>query len=332
VSPSSSTPLATVVVATHNGARFVARTLESLLAQSVGPLQIVVCDDGSSDNTPALLQTFGSDISVVRQQNRGVSAARNRGAALARARHIAFLDHDDVWEPYLLERQLAQLARYPDAGLAYADSWVVDDNDRKHGRRRRWLDYREGDVQADLLLGNFVPLETALMPTAIFRRLGGFNEELRYLEDYDLFLRLSALAPVVFLDQPLARYRIHDSNLSHHREALLAEWVLVLEQLLEQGPRPAAERARIEGQIGLRAGETAWHALRRGDADGARAWLRRARGRCPSGVSTRVRLLHALVAGMPAGLSGSLRRLLPRHVLYGVRLGRGAAQSERSPA
>lgn len=320
-----STPLATVVVATHDGERFLERTLKSVTAQTVGPVQVVVCDDGSTDGTPALLEGWSDRVTVVRQQNQGVSAARNRGASLATGRFLAFLDHDDVWEPELLERQIALLEARPDAGLAYADSWIIDDSDGVHGRRRRWLDYREGDVHADLLLGNFVPLETAVMPTSVFRDLGGFDESLRYLEDYDLFLRLSARHHVAFHAEPLARYRIHEHNLSRHREALLAEWVLVLERLLADGERPAAERARIEGEVGLRAGETAWQAVKRGSVEDARAWMARANGRCPAGVATKVRLVAALLESLPSGLGSVLRGALPRHALYGVRSRRNGA-------
>lgn len=313
-----STPLATVVIATHNGEAFLEATLQSVMAQSVGPLQVLVCDDGSSDGTPEMLARWSGRLSVITQQNRGVSAARNAGAARARAPFIAFLDHDDLWEPQLMERQLAALAARPDCALAYADSWIIDDSGARHGRRGQFLDYRAGNVHLDLLAGNFIPIETTVMPTAVFRALGGFRSDLCFLEDYELFLRLSQRWPVTFSAEPLARYRIHSSNLSLRREALLAEWVDLLDELQAQPDRASAERARISGERARRAGEVAWAAARRGDVGAALAWLSRAGPRCPAPLATKVRLLAGLLTHLPAPLARAALRSLPRNALYGV--------------
>ena len=324
-------PRATVVVATHNGQAFLERTLASVLAQTLQPIQVVVCDDGSTDGTPELLERWVDRVTVLRQHNRGVSAARNHGARLARGPYLAFLDHDDVWEPGLLERQTATLAARPECGLVYADSWIIDDADRVHGTRARFLDYREGDVFAELLRGNFIPIETAVMPTAVFRALGGFDERLRFLEDYELYLRLAARHPVAFQPEPLARYRIHEHNLSHQRRALLEEWVAVLETLLLDPGRPAEQRALLAGEVATRAGEVAWQALKAGDLEGADAWLARAGERCPARLHMRVALGRAVLGAVPRPLAELARRALPRLSLYGVR-GRPSRWRRRGPA
>ncbi|MCB9899693.1 MAG: glycosyltransferase [Planctomycetes bacterium] len=307
-----------VVIATFDGERFLAETLDSVLAQSMPPREIVVVDDGSTDGTPDVLARYAGRITVVRRPNGGVSAARNAGAALAHGAWIAFLDHDDLWEPDMLERQLAAVAGRR-CGLVYGDSWVIDDRGRVHGRRRDHLAYHQGQVYAELLRGNFIPIETTLMPTALFRELGGFDERLHFLEDYDLHLRVAAREPIVHQPLPVARYRIHDGNLSHRREELLGEWVLVLERMLADGtPRSASERALLEGQRAERCGDAAWQALKKGDLEAARTWARRAGERMPAGLRRRVRVLSTVLGVLPAPLARALRALFPRRRLYDV--------------
>jgi len=308
-----------VVVATFNGQRWISDTLQSVLAQTWPDVQVIVCDDGSTDGTGELLDRFDDRVEVLHQDNAGVSAARNHGARLATGSWLAFLDHDDLWEPDMLERQVASLAARPDAGLAYADSHIIDDHGLLHGRRSGWLDFREGDVHAELLLGNFITIETMVMRTDLFHELGGFDESLHFLEDYELFLRIAASRPVVFQPEPVARYRIHESNLSRQHEALLGEWVEVLERLGRgNGRRPLAEQALIDGERARRAGEAAWAALRRGDVPAADAWIARAGDRCPAPLYSKLITWRALMAGLPAPLSRGLRRILPRRRMYGV--------------
>lgn len=312
-------PLVSVVVATFNGSRWVARTLDSILAQSWAPLEVLVCDDGSTDDTPDVLARYADRVTVLRQENAGVSAARNHGARHARGQWIAFLDHDDLWDADMLERQLAAVAGRPGAGLVFGDSLLIDADGRVLGRRGRYLDYRDGHVLTELLHGNFIPIETAVLPTRVFRELGGFDEDLRYLEDYDLYLRLAARHPVVFQPRPVARYRIHDHNLSHDRESLLAEWVLVLERLLHDPALPAAAHALVTAQRGQRCADAAWQAARRGDAALARRWLADAGRDCPARDRVRVRAAARLVELWPVLARWALSAGLPSRRLYGVK-------------
>ncbi|MFT7462959.1 MAG: O-antigen/teichoic acid export membrane protein [Pseudohongiellaceae bacterium] len=308
-----------VVVATYNAERFVTETLQSVLAQTWPHVELIVCDDGSQDSTRELLASFNTVCTVLHQDNAGVSVARNRGASVATGQWLAFLDHDDIWEADMVERQLACLAAHPEAGLVYGDSRIIDEQGEVHGRRSEWLRFYDGDVASELLSGNFIPIETAIMPAQLFHQLGGFNPELRFLEDYDLCLRIAALRPVVLQPEPVARYRIHGNNLTHQHEALLQEWVAILEQLARPERRlPGAEQALIARELAQRAGEVAWAALRRGDLKAADLWIARAGDRCPATLQRRLMIWRALLGGLPGPLARALLRTLPTRRLYGV--------------
>lgn len=312
-------PLVSVVIATYNGERFVAETLDSVLAQTWEHLEVIVCDDGSTDGTLDILAGYRDRVLVHRQKNRGVSAARNRGASFARGEYIAFLDHDDLWEPDMLERQVGLLLARKGHGLVYGDSWIIDTQGHSFGQRKSFLEYREGDVYGELLQGNFIPIETAVLPAAVFRALGGFDTRLRYLEDYELYLRVAERYPVAFQPHPVARYRIHERNLSHDKEALLKEWVAVLDGLLlVDTARPAEQRAIIERERARRCAEVAWQQLRRVDLAAADRWLERAGKHCPAGLRTRVTSCRKLFGVLPAPVARRLVAWMPRRRLYGL--------------
>jgi len=308
-------PRVSVVMATYDGGRFVGAAVESVIAQTCPGVELIVCDDGSRDDTRAVLATFGERVRVLHQANAGVSAARNAAAAEAQGEFLAFLDQDDAYEPEMLERQLALLATDPDLAFVYADSLVVDQDDRVCGRRGEHLVYASGDVLVPLLAGNFVPLETLVMRLDLFRALGGFRADLKLLEDWDLCLRAARRGRAALAEGTLARYRIHDANLSHDTEALVREYSKVLDELASDRTLPAHALASVERERARRHGELAWYALKRVDLEEVRAWLaREPRARKPLKLS----LLHAAARVLPVPATRALLRLLPRKRLYGV--------------
>jgi hypothetical protein len=312
--------LVSVVIAAYNGDRFLAETLDSVLAQDHDAVEVIVVDDGSTDGTPDILARYAGRLTVIRQENRGVSAARNRGAELATGELIAFLDQDDVWETGLLSAQVHDLERHSDSALVYADSWVIDATGTVRGRRSSYLNYVEGHIFDQLLQrGNFIPIETSVMRLSVFRELGGFNESLRYLEDFDLFLRLARRHRISCQSAVLARYRVHDRNLSHQREALLSEWIPILDALGgSEGGLRIDEKLSVERLRAQRCAELAWHALRRADLAACDAWMERAGSRCPTSWNWRVRAPRALLGRLPRPWLRRVMACLPRGRLYGV--------------
>src|SRR5262245_15244646 len=114
-------PAVSVILPAHNGGRWLRESLDSVLGQTAPPDEVIVIDDGSRDRTPDLLRSYGDRITVRRQPQQGIGAARNAGIALARGELLAFIDQDDVWLPDKLARQLRHAGREPDAAVLYAD-------------------------------------------------------------------------------------------------------------------------------------------------------------------------------------------------------------------
>lgn len=314
-------PLVSVIVPTYNGEVFVRETLDSVLAQDYAPLELIVCDDGSSDGTMAILAGYEDRIRLIRQQNQGVAAARNNAALVARGEFLAFLDHDDVWESNLLSTLVPLLVSQSGVDLAYADAWIIDRNGERRGRRGAFLHYAEGQVFDALLRGNFIPVETTLLRAKLFFELGGCDTTLRYLEDYELCLRIARRTSVALHREPLARYRIHERNLSHDLEPMLIEWLRVIDTLADRvGALTDAQALVLARERDRLTVDLAWRALRRGDLAASDAWIARAGQHAQPGKRARVRCLRAILGLLPRALGSALLRCLPRRRLYGVQV------------
>lgn len=210
-----STPDVTVVVPTRNREATLRQTLDAVLGQLGVSTQLVVVDEGSSDNTPALLRSIGDErLEVLRHDEpRGLPAARNAGLRLARGPWTAFCDDDDVWAPDKLRRQLEALAATRAAKWVTAGSVLVDPDLDVIGHQR----LASGDGLLDrLLTGNVVPGggSGTMVHTDLVTELGGFDEELRASEDWDLWIRLAERAPAATVDEPLVGYRIWTGSMS----------------------------------------------------------------------------------------------------------------------
>src|SRR4051812_2077903 len=207
----------TVVVPTHNRARLVRRTLASILAQQSADFEIVVVDDGSSDDTPATLAAVDDErLRMVRNDvPHGVSAARNRGLAAATAAWVAFCDDDDVWAPAKLRLQLAAVGRVQHALWSSAGAVAVDETLRINGPAMH--PPPDGDVASTLLTRNLVPggASSVLARTELVRELGGFDRTLSVSADFDLWIRLALAAPHAGVDEPLVGYVVRAGSMAH---------------------------------------------------------------------------------------------------------------------
>ena len=207
-----------VVITTYNHARFLGEALESVFAQTRRPDVVLVLDDGSTDDPAAVTARFPG-VRLIRQENRGLAAARNAGLAALDTSFVVFLDADDRLGPAALESGLACFARAPESGLVYGGHRYIDVQGQQIGERFE----PPGDhPYLQLLLGNFI----AMHGTVMYRRdrllaSGGFDERLRRCEDYDLYLRMARQFPVTGYPDLVADYRLHGGNMSADHRAML---------------------------------------------------------------------------------------------------------------
>jgi len=210
-----------VIIPTYNYGRFIGRAISSVLAQTHPAAEIVVVDDGSTDDTAEVLASFGSAITVIRQRNQGVSAARNAALAQSTAPLVALLDADDAWRPRKLEAQVARLAAEPGIGLVHCG---IDEVDAEGRFVRRRVQGSEGWVAPDVLLLKPAILTagcTALIPRHVFDAVGGFDERLSTSADFDLCLRIGVEFPIAFVPESLVFYTLHPGGM--HRNVAVTE-------------------------------------------------------------------------------------------------------------
>mgnify|MGYP002737498535 CR=1 FL=1 len=206
-----SEPLVSVIIPTFNRAATLKRTIDSALAQSYRPLEVIVVDDGSTDGTEAVIRSYGDRIHGIIQPNGGPSAARNTGAEAATGEWLAFLDSDDVWKPEKIARQVNlvnRAGRRIDCCMCNA---AIIDEDGVVGGTTFGASGVEGNLAegywlnpAPLIATRFILFnQVALIRCDAFRNAGGFKRELRLLEDHDLAFRLSLNGPWAFVADPL---------------------------------------------------------------------------------------------------------------------------------
>lgn len=248
-----SSPRFTIVMAAHNAATTIRSAIASALNQTMGDLELVVVDDGSTDDTAARVEGIagGARLRLVRQENAGPAVARNTGAALARGRYVSFLDSDDLLLPDYLEQMTAALEADRGAGWAYTDPWVLDDRTRRI--RRHTLAARNappggppGDAHRlliELVRYNFVFVASTVR-REVLEDVGGFTTGLVRSEDYDLWLRLAASGHrATRTPSPVAIYRKGGFSRSTERSRVLTGVHEIIRRVAEEHDVPDEARA-----------------------------------------------------------------------------------------
>lgn len=200
-----------VITPCYNGARFLAETLRSALEQTQPPHEIIVIDDGSTDDSAAIAESFGPPVRVIRQSNQGESVARNRGIEEARGRYLFFLDADDLIERTALEKLQAAVEMRGDAVACMGAAFFKENPaEPYHVRTLKIATFLPG-----ILTGNRVPPHCWLVPTVLAREAGGFAGDIQLLEDWDFWCRIACLgAELVPVDHIGAYYRRHPNSQS----------------------------------------------------------------------------------------------------------------------
>jgi glycosyltransferase involved in cell wall biosynthesis len=215
-----------VIIPAWNRAREVCRAIDSALAQTLPPLEVIVVDDGSTDETPEVLARYGDRIRVLRQDNQGVAAARNAGIAAARGDLLAFLDSDDVWLPRKLELQAARIDADPGLGLVHCG--VEFEGTGIH------LDGMEGPVASEILrLDRSVILghgSGVMVPRRVAEEVGGFDPRMRVSEDWDFCYRVASRYRIGFVAEVLVLIARHTTGLHNDIARMEQGMLLALEK------------------------------------------------------------------------------------------------------
>jgi glycosyltransferase involved in cell wall biosynthesis len=198
-----------VITPCYNGQRFIERTLRSALGQTRPPLEIIVVDDGSTDDSAARAEAFGPPVRVLRQTNQGESVARNRALEEARGSHVLFLDADDLLQPEALEHLAVASSGRPGAVALMGCSWFSEDPSAPYDTRVP----ASPSFFPAIIESNLAPPHCWLSPVEVIRKAGGFYAELRWYEDWDLWWRVAMLGPeLVGVPYVGALYRRHPGS------------------------------------------------------------------------------------------------------------------------
>jgi len=201
VSSHTGNAIVSVIIPTYNRGWILKETIDSVLAQDFRNFELIVVNDGSTDNTQDILNSYKEDIIVLQQNNKGVSAARNMGIASASGRLIAFLDSDDLWLPKKLSIQVDFFNANPDALICQTEEiWVKNGIRVNPGKRHKKL---SGNIFEPSLYLCLVSPSAVMIKRSLFENAGMFDETLPACEDYDLWLRVSCRYPVYLIDIPL---------------------------------------------------------------------------------------------------------------------------------
>lgn len=240
-----------VVIPNYNYAHYLPECIDSVLAQTYSPIEIIVVDDGSKDASRDVLDGYGDRIVVLYQKNQGVSAARNNGIGAASGDLIAFLDADDAWLPTKIEKQVERFAAEPDLGLVHVGVAEVDGEGRTLVER---LEGVEGDVSTILLQlkreGVLGGGSGPMVPRRVLDEVGGFDTRLSTSADWDLSYRISERYRVGFVPEVLLRYRVHNSNMHGNVAVMERDMMLAFQKAFaEPEDKIAKVRRRAYGSL-----------------------------------------------------------------------------------
>lgn len=220
-----------VIIPTYNRAKLLPRALHSVLKQSYKAEEILIIDDGSSDNTEEVLQAFMSHIRYIKQENSGVSAARNKGIELARCEWVAFLDSDDEWHTDKLQKQVDLYEQNPNLAFIHTgEQWIRNNKKVSYPRK---LQKPSGWCFLENTATCKIAASSVLMKKALFEELGDFNKDLLVCEDYDMWLRIAYSYELGLVDEELISKYAGHAQLSNSIFAIDAYHIDILERFLD---------------------------------------------------------------------------------------------------
>lgn len=251
----SEKPLVSVIIPTYNNASFLVESLNSVLHQTYNQVEVIVVDDGSTDNTEEVLSPYQQSIRYLKKANGGPSSSRNAGIALAQGEFIAFQDADDLWLPQKLALQVEHFRQNQKLGVVFTGSQHFNESGLLDSNVRPGHPLPTGMIFDKLLTDHFIAMSTVMVRRSCIDEIGAFDESLIGAEDYNFYLRLARKFQYGCLNQVLVQKRLHQSNLSDNLEQMCEDEIKNLDKIAEMFPDAEIPKHQLSGRIYARFGK-----------------------------------------------------------------------------
>lgn len=301
-------PTVSVVIPTYNASGFIGEALESVFQQTYQDFEILVVDDGSTDDTAAVVRGFGSAVRFIQQEHAGPSRARNRGISEAKGSYIAFLDADDLWLPQKLEKQLALFRADPTLGLVTVGHQAFDEEGVYEPTWDKRADlFGDRNVATAIFLKSNVATPTVMVPRSVLEDVGGFEEEIYIGEDDNLWIRIAAKYRVGLIDDLLVQLRRREDSLTKDKARLLRDVRKNITFLCERYPHVWHDiKDAVPEKLTAYYLALGYNHFESGDYSEARVALRTAIEERPQNLMA---WAYLLLSSLPPGIIRPLRRL-----------------------
>ncbi|MHB1463274.1 MAG: glycosyltransferase [Armatimonadota bacterium] len=229
--------LVSVVISSYNHAQFIAQCIDSVLAQDYPQIEVIVVDDGSSDQSVEILKSYGGKIRLECQKTGGTYGALNRGIRLAQGEFIAILNSDDYWEAGKLSAQVAAMRANPQATAAHTGGGFVDANCQKVDQNPFGFDWPSppsGNIMTNLIRANCMIASSVMMRGSTLKEVGLFEPRLFGSGDWHMWLRLATVGDIEFVPAEYTRYRIHGANASRQRRHVFDDETWIRESAIRK--------------------------------------------------------------------------------------------------
>ncbi|MBD2388332.1 glycosyltransferase family 2 protein [Cylindrospermum sp. FACHB-282] len=255
-------PKVSIIIPAYNAMTYLPTTLASVLQQTFTDFEVLIIDDGSTDHLHQwITEILDSRVKLIRQNNQGISAARNTGINNSKGKYIAFLDADDLWETTKLEEQIYLLDNNPTIGLVYTWIKLVDHHGKSSGRIIK--SHIQGNMWQQIVEYNPIQTSTVIVRRDCLDNVGIFDQNLSSAEDWELWVRISFHYPFAVIKKPLVNYRLHQNNITKNWQITEQGLSLVIEKVFASLPSDIQNlKNRCYGRGNL---YIAWKTLQTGD-------------------------------------------------------------------
>lgn len=227
-----------VNICCFNAEDYIEETIHSVLGQSYNNIEIIVVDDGSRDKTKTIVENIkDSRVVYYYQENQGLAFSRNKALELSSGEYIALMDHDDIWVPDKLNKQIPLFDKNPACGLVYCDGYDIDSKGKILGKYKTGIGFYHGNAFFKLLHHDFTgPCSGVILKRECFDKVGNFNLNFKMAEEYELFLRVAEAYEIEYIKEPLVKYRFHRSTSVGGEDILAQEILSIIEYWIKKKP------------------------------------------------------------------------------------------------